>query len=398
MRYSLLSAIVAATLALTACGNKPADNGNTAATTGADTANTTAPAGGNQAVGQTITGAGASFPQPIYAKWSGDYKAATGGQVNYQSIGSSGGIKQIVANTVDFGASDKPLSVEDLEKDGLIQFPTVIGGVVPVVNIDGVQPGQLKLDGTTLANIYLGKITKWNDPAIVALNSGVTLPDAPITTIFRSDGSGTTFNFTHYLSSVSPEWKAGPGADASIKWPTAATGAGGKGNEGVASNVMRAKNSIGYVEYAYAKQNNMAYTQMKNAAGNFVQPSAETFEAAGNADWANTPGFNIVLTNQADANAWPISAATFILVHKKPTDPAKAKAVLEFFDWAYTNGDEAAKSLDFVPFGQASKAAFRDSWKQVVGADGQPVYTSSATMGDNTAVAVASAAAPASAQ
>ena len=206
-----------------------------------------------------------------------------------------------------------------MDKSGLIQFPTVIGGVVPVVNIDGVAPGQLKLDGTTLANIYLGKITKWNDPAITALNPGVTLPDAPITTIFRSDGSGTTFNFASYLAAVSPEWKAGPGVDKSIKWPTAATGAGGKGNEGVASNVARAKNSIGYVEYAYAKQNKMSHTQLKNAAGNFVQPSAESFAAAGNADWKGTPGFNIVLTNQADPNAWPISAATFILVHTKPT-------------------------------------------------------------------------------
>ena len=373
MRYSLLSIIVASTLALTACGNKPADKAESGA------AASSASAGSDKNAAFTITGAGASFPQPIYAKWAGQFKSTTGGQVNYQSIGSSGGIKQIQANTVDFGASDAPLSKEELDKSGLIQFPTVIGGVVPVVNIDGVQPGQLKLDGTTLANIYLGKITKWNDAAITALNPGVTLPDAPITTIFRSDGSGTTFNFTSYLGAVSPEWKAGPGVDKSIKLPTAATGAGGKGNEGVASNVTRAKNSIGYVEYAYAKQNNMAHTQLKNAAGNFVQPSAESFAAAGNADWKNTPGFNIVLTNQADANAWPISAATFILVHKNPTNPENVKNTLKFFDWAYTGGDEAAKSLDFVPFSAESKAIFRASWNEVVGKDGKPLFEATAT-------------------
>ena len=373
MRYSLLSIIVASTLALTACGNKPADKAESGA------AASSASAGSDKNAAFTITGAGASFPQPIYAKWAGQFKSTTGGQVNYQSIGSSGGIKQIQANTVDFGASDAPLSKEELDKSGLIQFPTVIGGVVPVVNIDGVQPGQLKLDGTTLANIYLGKITKWNDAAITALNPGVTLPDAPITTIFRSDGSGTTFNFTSYLGAVSPEWKAGPGVDKSIKWPTAATGAGGKGNEGVASNVTRAKNSIGYVEYAYAKQNNMAHTQLKNAAGNFVQPSAESFAAAGNADWKNTPGFNIVLTNQADANAWPISAATFILVHKNPTNPENVKNTLKFFDWAYTGGDEAAKSLDFVPFSAESKPIFRASWNEVVGKDGKPLFEATAT-------------------
>ena len=373
MRYSLLSVIVASTLALTACGNKQADNQAAGASA------TSSTAGSNKNAVFTITGAGASFPQPIYAKWASEFKNATGGQVNYQSIGSSGGIKQIQANTVDFGASDAPLSKEELDKSGLIQFPTVIGGVVPVVNIDGVAPGQLKLDGATLANIYLGKITKWNDPAITALNAGVTLPDAPITTIFRSDGSGTTFNFASYLAAVSPEWKAGPGVDKSIKWPTAATGAGGKGNEGVASNVARAKNSIGYVEYAYAKQNKMSHTQLKNAAGNFVQPSAESFAAAGNANWKGTPGFNIVLTNQADPNAWPISAATFILVHTKPTNPENVKNTLKFFDWAYSSGDELAKSLDFVPFSAESKAIFREEWKKVVGADGKPLFSSDAT-------------------
>lgn len=401
MRYSLLSLVVASTLALTACGNKPADGdkAGAASTAGSESAAAGANATKDPNAAFTITGAGASFPQPIYAKWASDFKNATKGQVNYQSIGSSGGIKQIIANTVDFGASDAPMSKEELDKEGLIQFPTVIGGVVPVVNIDGVQPGQLKLDGDTLAKIYLGKITKWNDPAIVALNQGVKLPDAPIITIYRSDGSGTTYNFTSYLGAVSPEWKAGPGVDKTVKWPTATngTGSGGKGNDGVASSVKQAKNSIGYVEYAYAKQNNMAHTQLKNAAGNFVSPSAETFAAAGNADWKNTPGYNIVLTNQKDPQAWPISAATFILVHKQPKNPENVKHALEFFDWAYSNGDEAAKGLDFVPFSGASKTLFRDSWKQVVGADGKPVYTSSAApVADNTATASASAAVTAS--
>lgn len=395
MRYSLLSLVVASTLALTACGNKSADNGTAGAASGAK-AESTAPATANDPnAAFTITGAGASFPQPIYAKWASDFKAATKGQINYQSIGSSGGIKQIKENTVDFGASDAPLSKEELDKDGLVQFPTVIGGVVPVVNIDGIQPNQLKLDGTTLANIYLGKIKKWNDPAITALNPGVTLPDAPIVTVYRSDGSGTTFNFTSYLGAVSPEWKAGPGVDKTVKWPTASTGAGGKGNDGVASNVKQVKNTIGYVEYAYAKQNNMATTQLKNAAGNFVSPSAENFAAAGNADWKNTPGFNIVLTNQKDPQAWPISAATFILVHKKPSKPENVKHALEFFDWAYSNGDEAAKGLDFVPFSAANKSIFRDAWKEVVGADGKPVYTSTAAPvvadAGNSATATASA-------
>lgn len=392
MRFSLLSLVIASTLALTACGNKPADNNGATGSASGTTAQSTTPATANDPnAAFTITGAGASFPQPIYAKWASDFKAATKGQINYQSIGSSGGIKQIKENTVDFGASDAPLSKEELDKDGLVQFPTVIGGVVPVVNIEGVQAGQLKLDGSTLANIYLGKIKKWNDPAIVALNQGLKLPDAPIVTVYRSDGSGTTFNFTSYLGAVSPEWKAGPGVDKTVKWPTASTGAGGKGNDGVASNVKQVKNTIGYVEYAYAKQNNMAVTQLKNAAGNFVSPSAESFAAAGNADWKATPGFNIVLTNQKDPQAWPISAATFILVHKKPTKPESVKHALEFFDWAYSNGDEAAKSLDFVPFSATNKTIFRDAWKDVVGADGKPLFTSTAApVADNTATATAS--------
>ena len=382
MRYSLLAIAMAATLLVTGCGDKTA-GGDKA--TGDKAGSTTAatPAGENKSNG--ITGAGASFPQPIYAKWATDYKAATGTQINYQSIGSSGGIKQIQANTVDFGASDAPMKPEELEKDGLIQFPTVIGGVVPVVNLEGIKPGELKLDGTTLAEIYLGKITKWNDPKIAALNAGLKLPDAAINTVFRADGSGTTYNFTNYLAAVSPEWKAGPGVDKSVKWPTetTGTGAGGKGNEGVASMVKSTKNAIGFVEYAYAKQNNMTHTQLKNKAGNFVQPSAESFAAAGDTDWKAAPGFYLTITDQPAAQAWPISAATFIIVHKQPKNPENVKGVLQFVDWAYKSGDDSAKSLDFVPFSEATKNLIRTSWSQVVGADGKPLYTP--TMGVETA-------------
>lgn len=371
MRFKLLALTIATTFALTACNqttktDKPAGD---KAASGA--AATSATAGETKMAG--VTGVGASFPQPIYAKWANDYKAATGTQINYQAIGSAGGIKQIQANAVDFGASDMPMKPEDLDKDGLIQFPTVIGGVVPVINVEGVKPGELKLDGTTLANIYLGKITKWNDPAITALNPGAKLPDAPITAISRADGSGTTYNFTNYLADVSADWKAGPGVGTTVKWPVQA--ASGKGNEGVASMVKSVANSIGYVEYAYAKQNNMTYTQLKNKAGNFVQPTVDTFAAAGDADWKAAPGFNLTITNQPAAQAWPISAATFIIVHKKPTNVANVKSALEFFDWAYKNGNDSAKGLDFVPFSEATKNLIRTSWAQVVGADGKPVYT-----------------------
>ena len=389
MRYSLLAVAVASALTLSACDKKESANTDApatdAATTTAPADNTTtaqtptaAPAGNFKSaenVSMSITGAGASFPQPVYAKWSADYNAATGGQVNYQSIGSSGGIKQIKAKTVDFGASDAPLTAEELDEAGLIQFPTVIGGVVPVVNIDGVEPGKLKLDGETLANIYLGKISKWNDPAITALNPDLTLPDAPITTVFRSDGSGTTFNFTDYLAKVSADWKDKVGVDKTVKWPTTATGAGGKGNEGVASYVNRMKNSIGYVEYAYAKQNSMAHVSLKNAAGNYVQPSAETFAAAGDIDWSQQPGFYKVITNSDTAEAWPIAAATFILVHKQPQDAKQVAGVLNFFDWAYSQGDQAAMDLDYVPFSDKAVALFKEKWNDVKGADGKPVYT-----------------------
>lgn len=370
----LISLSVVAAIALSACGNN-----NTAQQTTTEPAPATAapadstPAATEQ-VAINITGAGASFPQPIYAKWSADFRAATNGQVNYQSIGSSGGIKQIIAKTVDFGASDAPLTVEELTAENLVQFPTVIGGVVPVVNIDGIEPGVLKLDGETLANIYLGKITKWNDAAITALNPELTLPDADITTVFRSDGSGTTFNFTDYLNKVSTDWASSVGVDKAIKWPTAASGAAGKGNEGVASYVGRIKNSIGYVEYAYAKQNGMAHVTLKNAAGEFVQPSADSFAAAGDIDWSQAPGFNQVLTNSATAGAWPIAAATFIIVHKNPENPEQVAGVLKFFDWAYTNGDQSALDLDYVPFSDQAVSLFKASWNEIKDANGNAVY------------------------
>lgn len=370
MRITLTALLVSSAVALAACSDGAQNQGNAGQTDKtASTAQTTPKA-------QTVTGAGASFPQPIYAQWAQDYNQATGNQINYQSIGSSGGIKQIIAKTVDFGASDAPLTKEELDKDGLIQFPTVIGGVVPVVNIDGVNPGDLHLSGEVLANIYLGKIKKWNDSAIAALNQGAKLPDAPITTVFRSDGSGTTFNFTNYLSATSAAWKDTVGTDKAVKWPTATDGTGvaGKGNEGVSAMVGKVKNSIGYVEYAYAKQNGMSHTALINKAGKVVQPSQESFAAAADTDWNSAPGFHLILTNQAAENAWPIAAATFILVHKQPDNPEQVKAALSFFDWAYKTGDAAAAKLDYVPLTENTKNLMRDSWKAVVGADGKPVY------------------------
>ncbi|OOR92888.1 phosphate ABC transporter substrate-binding protein PstS [Moraxella caviae] len=371
---SVITLGLASALALSAC-SKPAEN-TEAAPAAPATEQAAAPAAeAGEKIATQITGAGASFPQPVYAKWSTDFNAATSGKVNYQSIGSSGGIKQIIAKTVDFGASDAPMTVEELEQEGLVQFPTVIGGVVPVINVDGIEPGALKLDGETLANIYLGKITNWNDAAIAALNPDLTLPDAAITTVFRSDGSGTTFNFTDYLAKVSPEWQSSVGVDKTIKWPTTVTGAAGKGNEGVASYVNRVKNSIGYVEYAYAKQNNMSHVALKNAVGEFVQPSAESFAAAGDIDWSQAAGFNKVLTNSETQGAWPIAAATFILVHKNPENPAQVAGVLKFFDWAFANGDQAALDLDYVPFSDSAVALFQDSWAQIKDKEGNPVFT-----------------------
>lgn len=385
MRYSLLAVAVAAVLGLTACDKKAEDTAATEGSTENTAVTNTTGEASSTSMGQytdidgvemNISGAGASFPAPIYQKWSADYQGATKGQVNYNSIGSSGGVKQIKANTVDFGASDKPLKPEELQEAGLIQFPTVIGGVVPIVNIEGIKPGQLVLSGEVLADIYLDKITKWNDPAITALNEGVELPDTNITTVHRSDGSGTTFNFTYYLNEVSSDW-ANVGVDKSVEWPTdqSGTGVGGKGNEGVAGMVTQAPNSIGYVEYAYAKQNNMSHTSMINAAGNRVEPSAESFAASGNVDWSNAEGFYKVIANSDTAEAWPIAAATFILVHKQPKNPEKVAGVLNFFNWAYNEGDQAALDLDYVPFPDEAVALFKEEWKQVVGTDGRPVYT-----------------------
>lgn len=380
MRYSFIAVAIASTLALAACNqttsNNKSDKTNESATAAPSTTSTSSDANASSAenISMNITGAGASFPQPIYAKWSDAYHKATGGQVNYQSIGSSGGIKQIVAKTVDFGASDAPMTPEELNEAGLIQFPTVIGGVVPIVNIDGIKPGQLKLDGKMLAEIYLGKISKWNDPAIAAMNPDLTLPDAAITTVFRSDGSGTTFNFTDYLAKVSSDWKDSVGVDKTVKWPTSATGAGGKGNEGVSSYVTRMKNSIGYVEYAYATQNGMSHVALKNAAGNVVQPSAKTFAAAGDIDWSKQEGFYKVITNSETAQAWPIAAATFILVHKQPQDAKQVAGVLKFFDWAYAQGDDDAMALDYVPFSDTAVVLFKAKWNEVIDSEGQPIY------------------------
>ncbi len=319
---------------------------------------------------QDVTGAGASFPAPVYAKWADAYNKATGVRINYQSVGSGAGMRQIRGKTVDFGASDAPLSDAELAKDGLIQFPTVIGGVVPVVNIKGIAPGQLKLTGAVLGDIYLGKIAKWNDAAIVALNPGVPLPDAAIAVVRRADGSGTTFLFTNYLSRTSPDWKAKVGEGTAVNWPA---GAGGKGNEGVSAFVQRLPNSIGYVEYAYAKQNKMAYVQLRNQAGNFVAPSDTTFKsAAASAEWAKS--FNQVLTDQPGKDAWPITGATFIMMHLKQDKPQQATAVLKFFDWAYTNGDKMADELDYVPMPDAVESIIRTQWRKITDGSGKSVF------------------------
>lgn len=320
-----------------------------------------------------ITGAGATFPFPIYSKWAEAYKKETGIGLNYQSIGSGGGIRQIRAKTVDFGATDMPLKGEDLAKDGLIQFPTVMGGVVPALNVAGVGQRDLKLTGPLLADIYLGKITRWNDPKIVALNPNVKLPDSAINVVYRSDGSGTTFVWTDYLSRISADWKGQIGANTAVQWPV---GVGGKGNEGVSATVKQIPNSIGYVEYAYAKQNNLGYALVQNAAGNFPAPDDKSFQAAADgADWTAAPGFGIILNNQAGKEAWPITSATFILMHAKPEDPARAKAALAFFDWAYKNGDKLALDLDYVPLPASVKDKVRASWKNgFQDASGKPIF------------------------
>jgi phosphate transport system substrate-binding protein len=294
-----------------------------------------------------ITGAGATFPFPIYSKWADAYKKETGNGLNYQSIGSGGGIKQIEAKTVTFGATDMPLKVEQLDKDGLVQWPMVMGAIVPVVNIDGIKAGELIFDGETLANIYLGKITKWDDPAIKKLNPSAKLPSEAITVVRRSDGSGTTFNFTDYLSKVSADWKSKVGSGTAVEWPT---GVGAKGNEGVSGNISQTKNSIGYVEYAYAKQNKLTYTGMVNKAGKTVQPTVEAFQAAAsNADWTHAPGYYVILTDQPGEKSWPITASTFILMHKDATDKAASQEAIKFFKWAFANGDKMAEELDYIP-------------------------------------------------
>jgi phosphate transport system substrate-binding protein len=319
-----------------------------------------------------ISGAGATFPYPIYAKWADAYKKETGVGLNYQSIGSGGGIKQITAKTVTFGASDMPLKAEQLSKDGLVQFPTVLGGVVPVINVEGIKAGDIVLDGTTLADIFMGKIKTWNDPAIQKLNASVKLPSQPIVVVHRSDGSGTTFLFTDYLSKVNADWKSKVGANTAVEWPV---GLGAKGNEGVANNVAQTKGSIGYVEYAYAKQNKLTNTRLINKDGKSVAPTAESFmAAAANADWDNTPGFGVVLTNEPGAESWPLAGATFILMHKQPQDPTVAREALKFFDWAYSKGDAMAQDLDYVPMPDKVVAAIKKSWMdQIKDKDGKPL-------------------------
>lgn len=342
MKFSLLKLALASTLA-------------TAATT---------------ALAQDVTGAGASFPAPLYAKWADAYQKSAGARVNYQSVGSGAGMRQIRGKTVDFGASDAPLSDAELAKDGLMQFPTVIGGVVPVFNIPGIEARQLRLNGQVLGDIYLGKITKWNDPAITALNPGLKLPDAAIAPVRRADGSGTSFIFTSYLSKVNPEWKEKVGEGTAVNWPV---GAGGKGNEGVSAFVQRLPNSIGYVEYAYAKQNKMPYALLQNAAGNFVAPDDLTFKAAAaNAQWDKS--FNQVLTNQPGKDAWPITGATFIMMQTKQDKPAQAAGSLKFFDWAYKSGDKMSEELDYVPLPDNVKALVRKEWAKITDASGKPVY------------------------
>ena len=321
-----------------------------------------------------ISGAGATFPYPIYAKWADAYKKETGSGLNYQSIGSGGGIKQIKAKTVTFGASDAPLSGKELDESGLAQFPMVMGAIVPVVNLDGVKPGDLTLDGPTVAKIYLGEIKKWDDPAIAKLNPGAKLPSQAIVPVRRSDGSGTTYNFAYYLADVSPEWKAKVGVNTALQWPV---GIGAKGNEGVANNVANTKGSIGYVEYAYAKQNKLTHTKMVNKAGKTVEPSSATFQAAAaNADWNSQPGYGVILANQPGDQSWPMTAATWILLYKKPVDvPATAEA-LKFFAWSYAKGGKMAEELDYVPMPAKVVNDIQKMWSaEVKDAGGKPLFS-----------------------
>ncbi|WP_315924871.1 phosphate ABC transporter substrate-binding protein PstS [Mesorhizobium sp. SP-1A] len=321
-----------------------------------------------------ISGAGATFPYPIYAKWADAYKKETGVGLNYQSIGSGGGIKQIKAKTVTFGASDAPMKGEDLEANGLAQFPMVMGGIVPVVNLEGVKPGELVLDGTTLADIFQGKITNWNDEAIKKLNPDLKLPDQAIAVVHRSDGSGTTFNFSYYLADVNAEWKEKVGVNTALEWPV---GIGAKGNEGVANNVAQTGGAIGYVEYAYAKQNKLTYADMINKEGKKVEPTAAAFSAAAaNADWSSQPGYGVILANQPGAESWPMTAATWILVYKKPQDADATAQALKFFSWSYDKGDKAANELDYVPMPDNVVKSVEEMWsKDIVGSDGKPLFS-----------------------
>lgn len=321
-----------------------------------------------------LSGAGATFPYPVYAKWADAYKKETGVGLNYQSIGSGGGIKQIKAKTVTFGASDAPLPGKELDESGLAQFPMVMGGIVPVINLEGIAPGDLTIDGPTLANIFLGTIKKWNDPAIAKLNPGKTLPSSAIALVHRSDGSGTTYNFTYYLSEVSPEWKSKVGTNTAVQWPA---GIGAKGNEGVANNVAQTKGSIGYVEYAYAKQNKLTHTKMVNKAGKAVAPTAESFQAAAaNADWKSQPGYGVILANQPGDTSWPMTAATWILLYKKPADAASTAEALKFFAWSYAKGANMAKDLDYVPMPANVVTDVQKMWAaEIKDGSGKPLFT-----------------------
>lgn len=324
------------------------------------------------AMAAEITGAGATFPYPVYAKWAEAYKAKTEVSLNYQSIGSGGGIKQINAKTVDFGASDMPLKADELEADGLVQWPMIMGGIVPVINVEGIKAGELKMSGPVMADIFLGKITKWNDPAIEKLNSGLKLPDQAIAVVHRSDGSGSTFLFTNYLSKVSNEWKDKAGFNTSVEWPV---GLGGKGNEGVANFVAQTAGSIGYVEYAYALQNKLTYALMLNKEGNYVKPDSKTFQAAAaNANWDEAPGFYLVLTDQPGKESWPITGASFILMHKAQADPARAEEALKFFKWSYANGSKMAEELDYVPMPKSVVKKVEAMWaKDIKSSDGKAI-------------------------
>ncbi|MEO8882944.1 MAG: phosphate ABC transporter substrate-binding protein PstS [Devosia sp.] len=323
------------------------------------------------ALAADITGAGSTFIYPVFAKWADTYKTTTGIGLNYQSIGSGGGIKQVEAKTVTFGATDKPLSDAELTKNGLVQFPMVMGGIVPIINIDGVKPGALVLDAPSLAGIFQGKITKWDDAAIKALNPSVTLPSAPIVVVHRADGSGTTFNFTDYLGKGSKDWADNIGSDTAVEWPV---GVGAKGSDGVANTVKQTAGAIGYVEYAYAAQNKLAYADLKNAAGKTIEPSLDTFAAAAaSADWKNAKNFNLVITNQPGDNSWPIAASTWVLIHTQPADAASAAEALKFFDWAYKNGKDQAKALDYVSIPDAVVTQIEASWSGIT-AGGKPIF------------------------